>query len=144
MRYKIQDGSNNNNIATFPNEYNFRKGDIISKLHAFSGLPLKKSIQTQYILNSSSPDAFYRLLDLSNTGYIMIPTNSTNQFTLTDPIRFAITNFQQLAKNDNYLVLEVPSLLGPSTNSQNKVGIINDLDDSLSSMILGEKTLHVQ
>ena len=144
MRSKIQDGSNNNNnIATFSNEYNFRKGDIISKLHAFSGLPLKKSIQTQYILNSSSPDAFYRLLDLSNTGYVMIPSNSTNQFTLTDPIRFAITNFQQLAKNDNYLVLEVPSLLGPSSNSQNKVGIINDLDDSLSSIILGEKRLHV-
>lgn len=143
MRSKVQDISSNNNIATFSNEYNFRKGDIISKLHAFSGLPLKKSIQTQYLLNSSSADSFYHLLDLSNTGYIMIPSNGTNQFTLTDPTRFAITNFPELAKNDKYLVLKVPSLQGPSTNSQNKVGIISDLHEPLSSMILHKKTLQV-
>ena len=143
MRSKIQDVSSNNNIATFSNEYNFRKGDIISKLHAFSGLPLKKSIQTQYVLNASSPDSFFHLLDLSSTGYIMIPSNSTNQFTLSDPTRFAITNFPVLSKNDNYLVLKVPSLLGPSINSQKQVGIIRDLHDPLSSMIFDEKTLQL-
>ena len=141
MRYEIQGGSNNSNVATFPNEYNFRKGDLISKLHAFSGLPLTKSIQTQYILNSSNLDSFYHLLELSNTGYIMIPTNSTNQFTLSDPVRFAITNFQQISNNDDYVVLKVPSLNGPSTNSENEVGILNEMDNSLSSMIESKEEL---
>ncbi len=143
MRSEIQGGSNNYNVATFPNEYSFREGDLISKLHAFSGLPLRKSIQTQYILNSSNIDSFYRLIELSNTGYMMIPTNSINQFTLSDPVRFAITNFQQILKNDSYVVLKVPSLNGPSTNSEHNLGILNEIGNSLSPMIESKKKLEV-
>jgi hypothetical protein len=143
MRSKVQDGSNHNNIATFPNEYNFREGGIISKLHAFSGLPLRKAIQTQYIINASTLESFYHLLELSNTGYIMIPTNTINQSTLTDPIQFALKNFQQIHKNDDYLVLKVPSVRGPSTSHQGKVGIIYEKDKSLSSTVSDKKILQV-
>ena len=143
MRYKIQGSSNHNNIATFPNEYNFREGDIISKLHAFSGLPLRKAIQTQYILNASTLDSFYHLLELSNTGYVMIPTNTMNQSTLTDPMQFALKNFQQVSKNDDYLVLDVPSVQGPSTASEGTVGIIHEKDKSLSSTVSEKEKLQV-
>lgn len=143
MRTRIQDGQNHNNIATFPEEYNFREGGIISKLHAFSGLSLRKAIQTQYILNASTLDSFYHLLELSNTGYIMIPTNTINQSTLTDPVQFAVKNFQQIRKNDNYLVLSVPSVHGPSTSPHGKLGIIYDKDKSLLPPVFDKKTLQV-
>jgi hypothetical protein len=143
MRSKIQDGPNHNNIATFPNEYNFREGGIISKLHAFSGLPLRKAIQTQYILNASTLGSFYHLLELSNTGYIMIPTNTSTQSALTDPVQFAVKNFQQVRKNDDYLVLSVPSVHGPSTSPHGKIGIIYDKDKSLLPIVSDKKILQV-
>jgi len=141
IRPKIQDASNPYNIASFANEYNYREGDIISKLHAFSGLPLRNSIQTQYILNASTVDSFYHLLELSGTRYIMIPTNTTNQMTLTDPVRFAINNFQQVYKDQNYVVLSIPWLSGPSMNSQNTVGIMYERDNSGSLSISDTRAL---
>jgi len=143
MRSKIQADSNHHNIATFPTEYNYREGGIISKLHAFSGLPLRNAIQTQYILNASTLDSFYHLLELSKTGYIIIPNNSINQKTLTEPVRFALENFEQIYKGDDYVVLKVPSLQGPSTISENKVGIVYKKDKSFSSTVFDKKKLQV-
>jgi len=143
MRSKIQASSNHYNIATFPNEYNFREGGIISKLHAFSGLPLPNAIQTQYVLNASTLDSFYHLLELSNTGYIIIPNHSIKQKTLTEPMRFALENFPQIYKNDEYVVLNVPSLHGPSTISEDKAGIVYKKDKSFSSTVFDKKKLEV-
>jgi hypothetical protein len=137
MRVKIQDGPDKNNIATFASEYNFRRGDIISKLHAFSGLPIKKAIQTQYLLNASTLDSFYRLADLSNTGYLMVPTQSVNQITLSDPLRFVFENFQEIHKDDDYLVLDIQAVHGPSTNSESNVGIIKK--DKSSPLMLSDR-----
>ncbi len=142
MRSKIQDGSNHLNVATFSNEYNFRQGDIISKLHAFSGLPLRNAIQTQYLLNASTLESLYHLLESSNTGYIMIPTYSINQTSMTDPLRFVFENFEQIHKDDNYLIFGLPSVHGPSTKSENKVGVIQK-DELSSSMVSDKKKLPV-
>ena len=73
----------------------------------------------------------------------MIPTNTINQSTLTDPIQFALKNFQQIRKNNDYLVLKVPSVRGPSTSHQGKVGIIYEKDKSLSSTVSDKKILQV-
>ncbi|HEY7778124.1 MAG TPA: hypothetical protein VIA09_06255, partial [Nitrososphaeraceae archaeon] len=135
----ISDESVFNNVASFPNEYSFREGNIISKLHAFSGLPLKNAIQTQYLLNASSLESFYHLLELSKTGYIMIPIGTVQQTTLTDPTRFAFDNFQKKYLNDNYTILAVPRLQGPSTNFQNKVGVLYEVDNSLDSLVFNKK-----
>jgi len=142
MRDKIQEGQDKNNIATFANEYNFRQGDIISKLHAFSGLPIRKAIQTQYLLNATTLDSFYRLADLSNTGYLMVPIQSVNQTTLSDPLRFLFENFQEIHKDDGYLVLDIPAVHGPSTTSESNVGIIKK-DKSSPLMLSDRKKLQV-
>ena len=142
LRDKIQEGSDKNNVATFASEYNFRQGDIISKLHAFSGLPINKAIQTQYLLNATTLDSFYRLADLSNTGYLMVPIQSVNQTTLSDPLRFAFVNFQEIHKDDDYLVLDIQAVHGPSTTSEGNVGIIKK-DKSSPLMLSDSKKLQV-
>lgn len=142
MRSKIQ-GSNPYNIASFPNEYNLREGGIISKLHAFSGLPNMKIAQTHYILNTSTLDSFYHLLESSNTRYIVMPTDGINPVTLTDPTRFALDNFQQIRNDNNYLVLNVPSLHGPSPFSENDIGIIYKKDESFEPTISDTKRLQI-
>ena len=61
MRSKIQDGSNHNNIATFPNEYNFREGGIISKTSCFFRSPIEEGYS-----NSVYIKCFYAGLILSS------------------------------------------------------------------------------
>jgi hypothetical protein len=129
LRSKIQVGSNHYNIASYPNEYNFQEGGIMTKLHAFSGMPTLKIPQTHYLLNASTLESFYHLIEKTNTKYIVIPSNSSNQLTLGDPARFAFENFQHIYDDGNYLLLKVPSLRGPSTTpTESEVGIIYKKD----------------
>ena len=130
MRSNIRIGPNIYNIASFPSEYNLNKGGIITKLHAFSELPITKIIQSPLTLNSSTLDSLYHLLDISNTKYIIMPKNSFKEKELTDPILFALENFQHIYEDGNYVILEVPSLRGPSAISDSEFGIIYKKDRS--------------
>lgn len=142
LRSNIQLGPNPYNIVSFSNEYNFREGGIMSKLHAFTGLPYAKISRTGYLLNASSLELFYQLLGNSNTKYILIPSKSINSQSIDGPMRFALENFQQIYQNDNYTVIKVPQLHGPST-SKSEIGIIY-LKDKLSlSELLHERQLNV-
>lgn len=141
MRSKIQNGSSTPNIAAFPYEYNPWEGYLVTKLHAFSGLPLVKTFPTSLILNASTIDSFYNLLESSNTKYIIIPSNSTNDGVLPYPTRFALQNFERIYEDKNYQVLEVPSLKGPSAISDNEVGIIYRQDQSLLSEMTNNSVL---
>jgi hypothetical protein len=141
LRSKIQVGSNQYNIASYPNEYNMQEGGIMTKLHAFSGLPILKIPQTHYLLNASTLESFYYLLEKTNTKYILLPSNSNNQLTLGDPARFAFENFEQIYDGDNYLLLNVPSLHGPSTPTESEVGIIYKKDKSFATPVADKKKL---
>jgi hypothetical protein len=141
LRSKIQIGSNQDNVASYPNEYNFQEGGIMTKLHAFSGMPTLKIPQTHYLLNASTLESFYDLIEKSNTKYILIPSNSTNQSTLGDPARFAFENFQHIYDDGNYLVLNVPSLPGPATPTESEVGIIYKKDKSFATPAPDKKKL---
>lgn len=144
IRSDIKVGANPYNVATFQNEYNLREGGIISKLQAFAGLPYMRIAQTDYLLNTSTLDLFYHLLEKSNTKYILIPSNSINQQTLEDPVKFAIQNFQQIYRDDNYIVFSIPSLLGPSKASESEAGIIYvDGNNTLSLAVQDKKPLHI-
>ena len=143
LRSDIQLGPNPHNIASLSNEYNFREGGTMSKLHAFAGLPYTKIAQTGYLLNASTLDLFYYLLGNTNTKYILIPSNSINPQSIGDPMRFALNNFQQIYHNDNYTVLSVPSLHGPSTSPKSEIGIIYTKDKAFSSKVHGVKQLNV-
>jgi len=142
LRSNIQLGANPYNIVSFSNEYNFREGGIMSKLHAFAGLPYAKISRTGYLLNASSLELFYHLLGNTNTKYILIPSKSINAQSIDGPMRFALENFQQIYQNDNYTVIEVPALHGPST-SKSEVGIIYLKDESSLSELLDERQLNV-
>lgn len=131
MRSKIQVGSNIFNVASFPNQYDLLQGGIITKLHAFSELPITKIEQSPLTLNSSTLDSFYHLLDISNTKYIIMPKDIFKEKELTDPIQFALDNFQHTYEDNNYLILEVPALRGPSTISDTKVAITYKKDKTL-------------
>lgn len=130
MRSQIQVGSNTSNIAALPYEYNGHEGGIITKLNAFSGLPFPRIGQTPLILNASTLDAAYHLLENSNTNYIIIPHMSKNDEMLSGPTRFALDNFQSIYNDANYQVLKVPPIRGPS-HSNNDIAIIYKKDKSL-------------
>ncbi len=61
------------NVVAPANEYTFHTGDLIGKVHAFSGIPWIKLIQSPLTLNASTLEGFYDLLHRSNTRYIVLP-----------------------------------------------------------------------
>ena len=67
---------------------------------------------------------------------------SINSQSIEGPMRFALENFQQIYQNDNYTVIKVPALHGPST-SKSEVGIIYLKDESSLSELLDERQLNV-
>jgi hypothetical protein len=131
MRSQIHVGSNTSNIAALPYEYNTHEGGIITKLHAFSGLPYPRISQTPLILNASTLDALYNFLENSNTKYIIIPHMSKNDEMLSGPTRIALDNFQRIYDDVNYQVLKVPPFRGPSQFANNDIAIIYKKDKSL-------------
>jgi hypothetical protein len=131
MRSEIKVGSNTANIAALPYEHKMHMGVIMTKLHAFSGLPHTRILQTPLILNASTLDSFYHLLENTNTKYIIIPHMSINDEILPGPTRFALDNFQRIYDDANYQVLRVPSLHGPSQLNDNDIAIIYKKDKSL-------------
>ena len=61
------------NVAAPANEYAFHTGDLIGKIHAFSGIPWAKLTQSPLTLNASTLEGFYDLLHRSDTHYIVLP-----------------------------------------------------------------------
>jgi hypothetical protein len=61
------------NVAAPANEYAFHTGDLIGKVHAFSGIPWIKLMQSPLTLNASTLEGFYDLLYQSDTRYIVLP-----------------------------------------------------------------------
>ena len=128
MRSEIQVGTNTYNVASFPFDY-YSYG-IMNKLHAFSGLPISKIEQSQLTLNSSTLDLFYHLLDTSNTKFIIISKNNIDGKKIPDPVKFALTNFQPIYEKDNYIILKVPTLLGPSAIPDSEFAVTHMKDIS--------------
>lgn len=143
LRSKIDIGPNPNNIASFANEYNLREGSIMSKLHAFTGLPYMKIAQSEYLLNASTIDLFYHLLENTNTKFMVLPTNSINNQTISNPIKFSLDNYQQIYRDNNYVVLGIPPFHGPSIPSKSEIGIIYKKDSSFIATIQNKTQLYV-
>ena len=67
------------NVAAPANEYAFHTGDLIGKIHAFSGIPWAKLTQSPLTLNASTLEGFYDLLYRSDTNYIVLPKEDLNE-----------------------------------------------------------------
>jgi len=139
MRSKILSDPNSNNIASFPKEYQPREGTIINKLTSFSGLSFGQTTKTSLILNSSSLNELFHLLEVTNTKYIIIPIKDIKVQILTDAARFMLENFPKIYNDGNYLVLRVPYLQERVIVPENKVAIVYNNKDISSLLGVSEK-----
>jgi hypothetical protein len=111
----------NYNIALPENEVDNNRG-FLTKLYGFTPIPRAKLLQTPFVLNASTIETFYNLLDYGSTKFIVIPkedfsggiSSMSNLYTNDSIIQFALENFPRVFENDGYLVLGVPSLSPPS------------------------------
>jgi len=142
MRSKILSDPNSNNVASFPEQYQPFEGSIINKLASFSGLSFGQTTKTSLILNSSSLNELFHILDDTNTKYIIIPIKDIKGQALTDTVRFMLENFPKIYSDGNYLVLRVPYLKEQLIVPENKVAIVyNDKDISSLSDVSEKKVL---
>ncbi|HZL23730.1 MAG TPA: hypothetical protein VFC05_10415, partial [Nitrososphaeraceae archaeon] len=139
MRSKILSDPNSNNVASFPNEYQAFEGSIINKLTSFSGLSFGQTAITSNILNSSSLNELFHLLEDTKTKYIIIPIKDINVQTLTDTAQFMLENFPKIYSDGNYLVLGVPYSQERVIVPENKVAIVYDNKDSSSLWGVSQK-----
>jgi hypothetical protein len=61
------------NVVAPANEYGTHTGDLFGKVHAFSGIPWIKGLQSPLTLNASTLEGFYDLLYRSDARYIVLP-----------------------------------------------------------------------
>ena len=106
-------------------EYNF---GFISKLEGFSAIPMARFYQSPLTLNASTLEGFYKLLNYSDTRYIVLPNKDIlveleeekrlrSNGSTSETISFALDNFAKVYQDDNYTVLEVPPLAPPTSSS---------------------------
>ena len=139
MRSKILSDPNSNNVASFPKEYQPLEGNIINKLTSFSGLSFGQTAKTPVILNSSSLNELFHLLEDTNTKYIIIPIQDIKVQPPTDTARFMLENFPKIYNDSNYLALRVPYLQERVIVPENKVAIVYNNNDISSLLGLSEK-----
>jgi hypothetical protein len=122
------------NVISFLNELDRGEDGVMSKVQAFSGLPYDKLRQSPLTLNSSSLDSLYRHLYYSDARYILLPKKDIHlSSAITKPIQFVIDNFKHVYEDSNYMVLEVPTLIPPTSSSKAKIGLVyNQTDNFLS------------
>jgi hypothetical protein len=101
------------NVAIPENETRVYKG-FTSKLEGFVGLPLAKIFQSPLTLKESTIEGFYKLLDYSNTRFIVLTRQFASSDNMTDILRFALQNFKKAYEDHKYIVLSVPPLAPPS------------------------------
>ena len=81
----------------------------------------QRLLQSPLTLNASTLEGFYKLLDYSDTKYIVLPKeyidNNGKQAYLSYPMLFSLDNFPRAYEDSNYLVLEVPPLKPPRASS---------------------------
>ena len=136
--------SNRYNVVSTPDEYNFYKGTILTKLSSFAGFPTDKLLQGRFVLNVTNLDSLYRLLDYTNTRFIIIPQDSiTHKETkLSEAAMFALDTFPRYYEDANYVVLDVPPMARQSSTGSNTVGLVyNSKVNLISDRHLFNKTL---
>jgi hypothetical protein len=111
-------------------EYNF---GFISKLEGFSAIPMARFYQSPLTLNASTLEGFYKLLNYSDTRYIVLPNKDIpveleeekrlqSNGGISETISFALDNFAKVYQDENYTVLEVPHLAPPTSSSLSEHG----------------------
>lgn len=123
------------NVVVSPEEYDVRRQGFTGKLEAFVGIPRNRLLQGQPILEASTLNRFYQLLNDTNTKYIVLAKediasglNYTNAISsargstdkdLFEPARFALANFKKVYEDADYFILAVPENLLAAKDGRN-------------------------
>ena len=121
VRLFAKNPDENYNIALPDKEVDNNRG-FLTKIYGFTPIPRAKLLQTPLVLNASTIETFYNLLDYSGSKFIVLPkknlsgdiSNMSNNYQAGNIIHFALENFRKVFENDSYVVLEVPTLSPPS------------------------------
>ncbi|HZD81866.1 MAG TPA: hypothetical protein VE076_03220, partial [Nitrososphaeraceae archaeon] len=126
------------NVALMADQYDLRHGLTVRKIQGFAGLPQSILVNAPLTLNASTLGGFYKLLNQSNTRYIILPTNITQdqkgmqtRDIVHNVLPFALRNFQIVFQDINFTVLAVPSLLAPPSSSTSTSTSTSDTDIAL-------------
>jgi hypothetical protein len=130
------------NIAVPEKEVNNERG-FVTKIYGFSAIPREKLLQSPLILNSSTLEDLYDLLNSSDTKFVILPkkdiipqtekedilysNNNKTNFNISDVIRFVLNNFPKVYEDENFIALQVLPLTPPST-SGSKVALVYQRD----------------
>jgi hypothetical protein len=109
------------NIALPYKEVDNNRG-FLTKIYGFTPIPRTMLLQTPLVLNASTIETFINLLDYSAVKFIVLPKEDlsgtisaiSNIYPMENIIHFALENFRKVFENDNFMVLEVPTLSPPS------------------------------
>jgi len=120
-KFNAQNPDEYYNIALPDKEVDNNRG-FLTKIYGFTPIPRAKLLQTPLVLNASTIETFYNLLDYSGTKFIVLPKKDlsgnisaiSNIYPASNIIHFALENFRKVFENDNYVAFEVPSLSPPS------------------------------
>ena len=131
LRGMVNVDSNKYNVIGFSNQYDRWKDGFMAKIPSFAGLPYGKVHQSPLTLNASTLDALYHHLDYSDARYIVIPKDSIRAaMVVTEPTRFVLEYFKPIYEDDNYILLEIPPLVPPTSSSKAEVALIyNESED---------------
>ena len=119
------------NIAMPESEANPTRPGLINKIYGFTPVPIPKLVQGPLIFNASTLEDFYRLLESTDTKYILLPKkfivdelgdiqfSPTSFFSYRNDsfILFSLENFPKIYEDINYIVLEVPPLIPPESST---------------------------
>jgi hypothetical protein len=109
-----------------PDRGPFNQSMSIKKLQGFTGVPQNMLVKAAAALDASTLEGFYKLLNSSNSQFIILPKkyfNTTKIGFSSDIIRFAAENYKKVYQDTDRFVLKVPHAVTASS-SKSDVGLI--------------------
>jgi hypothetical protein len=131
------------NVALSAGELSNTRG-LGALFEGFLGIPLTKISQSKLALEESTFEGFYKLLDYTNTRYIVL-TKSDLDKGVSKVVSFALENFKRPYEDNKYTVLSVPDLRSPlpssSSPSEGDVALIFQSLDNYNTPLSFNKSL---
>jgi hypothetical protein len=122
--FSAKNPDENYNIALPDKEVDNNRG-FLTKIYGFTPIPRAKLLQTPLVLNASTIETFYNLLDYSGSKFIVLSKKdlaagiyTSNNYNTGNIIHFVLENFRKVFENNSHVVLEVPSLSPPSPEGE--------------------------
>jgi hypothetical protein len=120
---------------------------ISSELEGSSAIARHRILQNPQGLNASTLEGLYYSMDKDKIKYIVLlradtKTDSYLDELLSKPLKFALDNFERAYEDDKYVVLKVPELSPPLSESDVDVGLVySKRSDPLPPLKISNNTI---